>query len=335
MPATNTPRGKTERLMNLTMCLLEARQPLPRERIRRIVEQYRSVASDDAFERMFERDKDDLRTLGIPVRTETVTVAFEDEVGYRIDPADYALPDLELIPQELAVLGLAAREWQHASLARPATLALQKLAVGADGDELARPVALLERLAAPPDPAFDPVRAACRQRRVIEFGYRSHGSAETVERRVQPWGLVRWRGRWYLTGHDLGRDDRRVFRLSRVVGEVRAVGRGGAFEVPADHDGVAMVEESFRGLTTITPSPAVLRVRAGAGHELRRRARTVGQVDDEWDLIDIDHGILDAFADEVASYGGDVVVEQPAHLREAVVRRLRASLAAHDERSGA
>ena len=77
------------------------------------------------------------------------------------------------------------------------------------------------------------------------------------------------------------------------------------------------------------PSPAVLRVRRGTGHSLRRRARTVGEVDDTWDLVDLDHQDLEDFAEELAGYGPDVVVEQPPELVDSVVRRLRGALAAH------
>jgi len=73
----------------------------------------------------------------------------------------------------------------------------------------------------------------------------------------------------------------------------------------------------------------VLRVRHGAGHSLRRRARTVGEVDGTWDLADLDYTDLDDFAEELAGYGTDVVVEAPPELVDSVVRRLRGSLAAH------
>ena len=104
-------------------------------------------------------------------------------------------------------------------------------------------------------------------------------------------------------------------------------GRPGAFEVPADHEPELMVARVAAPQTQ--PSPSVLRVRRGAGHSLRRRARTVGEVDEQWDLVDIDHHDLEAFAEELAGYGADVVVEQPPELVDAVVRRLRGALAAH------
>ena len=83
--------AKTERLLNLVIALLSTRQPLSRARIRQAVPDY-AAGSDEAFERMFERDKDELRALGIPLRTEPIDPFFDDEPGYRIDQREYALP---------------------------------------------------------------------------------------------------------------------------------------------------------------------------------------------------------------------------------------------------
>ena len=90
--------------------------------------QYAECATIEAFDRMFERDKEDLRELGVPLVTGSHSAWFEDETGYRIDRDAYALPDDERSPpEELAVLGLASRVWQQASLAGPAARALVKL----------------------------------------------------------------------------------------------------------------------------------------------------------------------------------------------------------------
>ena len=138
-----------------------------------------------------------------------------------------------------------------------------------------------------------------------------------------------WHGRWYVTGRDLDRDAPRVFRLSRISGEVTRIGTPGSYDIPADHDPHVLVS----GSTSVAePSPAVLRVRVGRGHYLRRQARTVGEIDDDFSLIDVDHRDLDEFATDIASHGADVRVEQPVDLQRAVVARLRATLAAHEGR---
>src|ERR671921_198826 len=128
--------AKTERLLNLVICLLSTRRPLTKAQIRQAVPQYAENTSTEAFERMFERDKDELRDLGIPLVTSFEDTLFEDEVGYRVDRDAYALPQVSFEPDELAVLGLASRVWQQASLAGPAARALAKLtALGVEPDE--------------------------------------------------------------------------------------------------------------------------------------------------------------------------------------------------------
>ena len=258
--------------------------------------------------------------------TQDIDPLHEDEPGYRIDQREYALPDIAFEPDELAVLGLASRTWAQASLAGPAAQALRKLrAAGVERDVDAL-IGIEPRLRTT-EPAFDAVKDGVVRRVPLRFAYRRPEASEAVERRVQPWSLVSWHGRWYLNAFDVDRGAPRVFRLSRIVGAVRTDGRPGTFEVPDDHEPALMVERVASPQTQ--PSPAVLRVRRGSGHSLRRRARTVGEVDDTWDLVDLDHRDLEAFAEELAGYGADVVVEQPPELVDAVVRRLRGALAAH------
>ena len=127
MSAQPTAQVKTERLLNLVIALLSTRMPLSKARIRAAVPQYHGTASDEAFDRMFERDKDELRELGIPLVTSVIDPVFDDELGYRIDKREYALPEISFEPDEVAALSLAARTWTRASLAGPAASGLRKL----------------------------------------------------------------------------------------------------------------------------------------------------------------------------------------------------------------
>ena len=322
--AKPTPEAKTERLLNLVIALLYTRSPLTKERIRTAVPQYDDAPNLEAFDRMFERDKDALRELGIPLRAEPIDAFFDDEIGYRIDRREYALPDVHFDADELAVLGLAARAWQQASMAGPAAAALRKLeaaGVEADTDSM---IGLEPRIRTV-EPAFDAVKDAVMNRHAIRFTYRKPDGTSAI-RSVQPWAVTNRKGRWYLTGFDTDRQAERVFRLSRIDGGVRKVGKPDAFDVPDDLDARALIASQER-----TPdwAPAILRIRTGRGHSLVRRARTVGVVDDTWQLIDIEYDDVTVLADEVCSFGPDVVVEQPAHLRELVIERLRGALAAH------
>lgn len=327
--------AKTERLLNLVIALLSTRRALSKAAIRDRVAAYRSARSDEAFERMFERDKDELRELGIPLVTEALDEFFDDEPAYRIDRAEYALPDLSMSPEQLALLGLAGRTWAQASLGADAARALRKLEAVVDPDEVERaavvPTGLehIEARVGASEPAFETVRSAVVTSREVTFDYRSR-RAPTTRRRVQPWGIAAWHGHWYLTGHDLDRQAPRVFRLDRIEGSVTA-GPPGSYGVPDDHDPRTAIIES---LSSGAPVSARLRVRPGRGHALRRRADSPAgapsAAPEGWDLVAVTGHDLDSFADEIVGYGADVVVDAPQELRRAVVERLRAVWAAHD-----
>ncbi|MDE9367416.1 WYL domain-containing protein [Luteipulveratus sp. YIM 133132] len=324
MPAATTPAAKTERLLNLVICLLYTRQPLSKARIRSAVPQYGEAASDEAFDRMFERDKDELRELGIPLKTEPVDAFFDDETGYRIDQREYALPEIAFEADELAVLGLASRTWQQASLGGPAAQAMRKLQAE-DVERDTSSVLGLEPRVRTNEPAFEPVKDAVVQRRTIRFGYRKRGS-QVEQRRVQPWAITSWHGRWYLTGQDLGRGAPRVFRLSRIEGAVTVERRADPYDVPAGHDPVEMIAgtEDDRAVQV-----ARLRVLQGAGNTLRRRARDIGG-EGGWSVLEVEFRDDDALANEIAGFGPAVVVLEPASLVDGVVRRLTAVRALHE-----
>ena len=309
-------RAKTERLLNLVICLLAASRYLTREEIRRAVPGY--AESDEAFERTFERDKEELREMGVPVETGTNNRAFEDEIGYRIRREAYALPEVRFDAEEMAVLALAARAWQQAALAGEASRALLKLqANGMDTGEVAVP-GVDPRVDAV-EPAFLPLWQAVRDRAPVRFEYQRPGG-EPQTRSVEPWGVVSWHGRWYLAGHDRDRDAARVFRLSRVTGEVERAGDAGTVVVPEGVDVRRMVAtESATPVAT-----AVVRLRADAGGFLRRVARTSTPEQDGWERLEVPYGDVDLFAQDVAGLGDAAVVLEPVALREAVVRRLRA-----------
>jgi proteasome accessory factor B len=277
----------------------------------------------------------------VPLRTEPIDPFFDDEPGYRIDQREYALPQIDFAPDELAVLGLASRAWSQASLAGPAAQALRKLeAAGLVRDESS--VAGIEPLLHTREPAFEPVRGAVLSRTPLTFDYRG-GSGDLAERHVQPWGLTSWHGRWYLTAHDLDRDAPRVFRLDRI-GEPRRAGRPGGYDVPGSHDAVAMIRSSVGDEPGLPSTTARLLVREGVAASLRKRGGTVegeerpgaGDADppEGWDLLELPVTSLAALAQEVAAYGPDVRVVAPAELAELVAERLRAVLLAHGGRPG-
>ncbi len=314
---------RAERLMNLHILLLGAKRFISKDAIREAcyADHPRGPAGDEAFERTFERDKDALRQIGAVIEVGSADVFFDDEIGYRIPTEQTSLPEIRFESDEAAVLGLAAQVWQQATLAKATGRALAKLkGQGVEIDpsrlEVVAPAITAD------EPAFEPLWDAIGKRRQVAFGYQRPTETAPSPRRVQPWGLARSSGRWYVVGLDVDRGAERVFRLSRIVGPVRASGKSGAYDVPAGTD----VRELARRLSPSFPSVrAEIRVRQGTGVGLRRRAESLTTLDDRpgWDRVVIE-GPVHEISDEVLTYGTDVVVEAPAALRDDVVSRLRA-----------
>jgi proteasome accessory factor B len=316
-------KRKTERLLGLVVCLLSTRRYLTAEQIRQAVPGY--PETEDLFKRMFERDKEDLRDLGVPLET-GLNHPFDEEAGYRIRQQAYELPELRLEADEAAVLGLAARVWRRAELAGAAAGALLKLrAAGVESTVDVPAQRDIEPRLGTPEPAFGPLWEAVRDRRPVTFQYRAAGRSEPQKRELEPWGVVNRKGRWYVAGWDRGRQATRVFRLGRISGVVKFCGLPGSVTVPDGAD----VRELVRDWDSVPAleHTAVLRVRAGAGIGLRRHAEVAPEVQPGWDEVTTRYGDVGWFADYAASFGPDVVVLDPPDLREAVIARLKGVLA--------
>ncbi|MGY1652487.1 helix-turn-helix transcriptional regulator [Geodermatophilus sp. SYSU D01119] len=316
---------RAERLVNLVIALLGTRQYVTAARIRATVPGYEpddgTARADEAFKRMFERDKAELREMGVPLETGRTSV-FDTEDGYRIARADYELPEITLTGEEAAAVGLALRLWESAQLAGAAQSALVKLrAAGVDVDP-GRTLPVQPRLDSN-EPAFEPCYAAARDRRVLTFDYRRPDEDTPARRRVQPWGVVAWHGRWYLVGLDLDRRAPRVFRLSRVVGTPKATGPENAFEPPPDVDLAGIVARQSGGGSGGEEQLVVVRARPGTAVGLRRWATPLGAGPDGEDRLQLRTTDTGRLADQLAALGADVVVESPQAVRDAVVERLR------------
>jgi len=318
-------KRRTERLLSIVVLLLSSRRYLTAEQVRAAVSGY--PPEQEAFKRMFERDKEELRDLGIPLETGRASSA-DDDLGYRISRQDYELPEIHLEADEAAVLGIASRVWQSAELAGAAAGAALKLVAAsgdADGDAATPPPVIQPRLTTQ-EPAFGPLWEAVRDRRPVSFDYQASGRSEVTRRTLEPWGVVNRRGRWYVAGHDRGRDAPRVFRLSRITGPVKLAGPPGSVQVPPGTDVRELVKGMDMPLTR--EHTAVLRVRAEAGSALHRWGQvTPDGAHPGWDQVSIAYSDPDWYARYLASFGPDVRVIDPPELREAVIRRLKGSLA--------
>lgn len=313
--------ARAERLVNLVLALLSTRQYLTAERVRNTVAGYSDAASDEAFSRMFERDKRELRELGIPLETGRNSV-FDAAEGYRIARRDYELGGIDLAPAEATAVGLAARFWDAPELAEGAQTALVKLrAAGVDVDA-APNMAVQPRVRT--EPAFSPLLTAVREGTPVRFEHRRAGSPQRRTRLVEPWGVVSWRARWYLVGHDRERAAPRCFRLSRIVGEVRTAGNQGEIARPSGLNLLEFVAGS--GETAEQSPPVTVRLWLAKGRALGIRrwatvehAGTIGGT--PGDVVRLEVSRPDDVSEWFAGYGPDVVVLEPDTLAKSVCER--------------
>lgn len=310
-----------ERLLNLVALLLETRRPLPFEEIRNALHEGYGQEDLQSAKRMFERDKDVLRDLGIPIET-APTDPFEVEPGYRIRKERYYLPEIVFTPEELSALLVAARS---ASGDTSAEEAVRKLLSGSEGSLAAFSVGPL---------AIDPgdgarlgaLAEAAARSRSVRFRYRT-ARGEDAERHLDPYGVL-WRGgRWYVVGLDRDRGEIRAFRLSRMASAVEEAGEGsappGGFRA-ADHvrgGPWGLGEPARHAVVALSPDVAWWATAGVPGAE-RVRARKGG-----WVEVRVPLGDLDQLASWVLQFGPDAKVVSPRSLRDEVVRRLEAVLA--------
>ena len=315
--------------MNLVIALLSTRTYITAERIRETVYGYAESPSDEAFSRMFERDKNELRDLGIPLETGRVS-SLDPTEGYRINREAYALPPVELTADEAAAVAMATQLWESPEMVTVTQGALLKLrAAGVDVDAPESGVAITTTAALPglrgSEDVLGILLAAIDSGQAVRFRHRASRSEPYTDRTVEPWGVITHHGRWYLVGHDRTREATRTFRLSRIDAAVQPVGPKGAVSRPSDVD---LREIVHRAVAEWPPSAqARVWVAEGRGTALRRQAaltvvRTLNGR--SGDGIAIDIGRQDRLAREIAGYGADAVVLEPKSLRDDVIGRLRA-----------
>ena len=309
---------KIERLINLTIALLATKRYLTKSEIFRTVEGYEGSA--ETKERMFERDKDDLRNLGITIDVGSFDPLFSDEAGYRIKSENYQLDLGEITSTEISLLSLAAEAWQGAALEDAAQSAILKLSsIGVPADPIDIP-GLSPKLS---NSSTDLVAVtdAIADSNFLHFDYLSP-NLEAQERTIVPIALSNRSGFWYVSGVDQEIQEVRTFRLDRIIGAIEVLKNKSAFEFPADFD--------FDLVNVTAPNRvAVIDVRKGKGHVLRTLSESTKDLG-EWDQIKVPIHSIQTLAAEILWHGEDVFVHQPSDLREYIVAQLQALVTNHE-----
>ena len=310
---------RIERLINLIAALLEAPRPIPVDEIRTKIAGYEQEEFE-AFRRAFERDKESLRAMGIPI--ELVRDPLTDQAeGYIIRKESYYLPQLDLEPDELAALRLAADAVLGAG--EEAAAGLLKLSVDQPLDPLAGPKIVWGADVAAEQPLVPELYGALLLRRPISFAYATAAGETSERRRLEPYALLHRRGQWYVTGRDLDRDATRSFKLSRIEGHVEVL--EGSYDIPRGFDaGVQLGDEAWeRG----PDQPVAVTVRFGP--TLRWWAEQnladwpSGEGPDGSLDVQLQVGRIEALLSWIIERGTDVEIISPDGARAALVEHLR------------
>lgn len=303
-----------ERILNLLAFLLTVDRPVTADEIRHTVAGY-GQSSDEAWRRMFERDKDLLRSLGIPLEMQP-TDAWEVEHGYVIPRDDYSLPDPGLTDEERAALWLAAQVVRMGGqVSGPEALFKLGGATNLPGGE-----PLAADLGAE-SAALGDVFAAVAERRILALTYRDKA------RTTHPYGLVHRRGHWYLVAAEQPEDIVKVFRLERATGlEVGEI--DGAFQRP---EGLNPADYIADAPWEAGPDDIEAVVRFDDSLAWWARRQLVGRTD----VTELDDGALratmrvanrDAFIGWVLGFGSAAVIESPEEMVTSLIERVEAAL---------
>ncbi len=323
-----------ERLFSLVLALLATENGLTKSEILSTVQGYRQrykTSGDNAnLERQFERDKDDIRELGVPLETiqppgEAVN---NQSLRYRIPRGEYELPrDITFSAEETALLGLAAMVWREGTMSTESRRALIKLrALGIDADE---PVLAYAPRLRVRDASFEPLNNALERNQIVRFSYLKPGQSEASVREVAPVALFQYQGRWHCSAIEPDTGARKSFLLRRIVSDIAPTG---ATFPPRDADegeiALREIEEIWNANT------ARIRVEPHSDAAMRLRKRRGTREGDNGELL-LQFADANLLAEELASYGPEVLVLEPEQLRQAHRSRLAAVLAAHTETEAA
>jgi proteasome accessory factor B len=307
---------RIERLINLIIALLETTRPLSAEEIHRRVAGY-GQDNYESFRRAFERDKDELRAMGIPIEVRKIDILDEHSDGYIIDKDRYYLPDLDLEPDEVAALSLARdaiRDGRSEAEKGLLRISLDSRAAPVDGPQVAWGDDLRQ-------PALATIYEAQLEKRPISFDYQAT-SGPRSKRVLEPYGLVNRRGHWYVVGNDVDRSAIRAFRLSRIQGDV--VAGDGSFEVPAgfeaqDHLAAEAYEIGEQ------QAESLVRFDESLAWWVNQNLASAGRVENSDGSIDVTLplGNLDALVSWVVGFGASVEIIDPPEARAALLAHLR------------
>lgn len=297
---------KSERLVNLTIALLATRRHLTKSEIFTKVEGY--DGEPEARDRMFERDKEDLRTIGITIDVASIDSYFDDEIGYRISPNSYKLQLDSLSSQERILLSLAFEKVASSQTDEILRTALIKLGV----DSIPNQVGLFTL-----NFDLELLTDAIVKSNSIAFDYESI-DGEVGRRTIEPWHLQKFGSHWYLLGYDIEKAEKRTFRLDRITSD---------FEVAKNKNasGLSRAEIDDFLIQTSELEHATVEVIDDNGLPSHFIGSHVAD-----SRYDISYSYPSQLIDDVLTYSGSIVLRSPLSARDELLARLNRVKAIHE-----
>lgn len=326
-----------ERVVNLAYYLADQKHPVSINRIRTEVTGYPEDQDDAAFNRMFERDKDDLRRFGYVIEGES-------DGQYRLDGRATFASSTTLSPEEAATLRVvctALLDDPAFPFAEDLRFALVKLSMTDDGqtphsDEVPAVSRLADEDPEDQGANVSALDEAVRGRKTVEFDY-TNSRGEDKRHTIEPYGLFAHSGRWYVVGRDRDLDEIRTYCVSRLAGmkpNSRAP-RTPDFERPADFDVAAFTALPFQYGST---DPVTVRLRL-TGDAARRSADLCagkGSLSVDGDSLTWEVGVrnTERLLRWVIENGPGIRITHPKALADEMAARLSALAESHARREG-
>lgn len=305
---------KLERQLNLLFVLINANRPIEKNEIRLRVPGYLDK-SELAFERMFARDKDDLRELGIPIETKFVDVLHEDQFGYFVNRDEWQLPEISFSPEERSLLNAASSAWHQSQIGMAVDTAVERLTERMQIDQI------IQLDISRQSSYLEIIFQAFGNGKCLEFTYFSRNKNTQELRLVAPWRVFLSEGRGYLIGFDQDKGEMRVFRLSRIVGSIALSDELSLEPIPENLSAAKIVENWVE--EDLIPE-VILEIKKNKAGELRLQANETkfGEVSDQLIILKKDH---DQIVKLISKNCGDIKIISPLTLRDDVNRVLTAS----------
>ena len=310
---------KEDRLFSLILALVSSREGLTKTEILRSVRGYAEIydfKANTALDKMFERDKEEIRAMGVVI--DTLELPEEEgqthNIRYSISRKNYDFPDdVTFTSEEMTLINLAATAWREASLSNESRHALTKIkSMGISANDPLIGVAPHIRTN---DKAFKAIEEALDAELIVTFNYLKPGLAKPQQRTVAPLAMLQWRGLWYVLAHDLEVDAQRTFLLKRIVTNPVRVPQKTFPRVEASY--AKQLELELLELTQ--KNTAVIEVVPGSDAQLR----IASEQGISSDLTTLTFGFsdLEILADDLVKFGHQLRVVSPPELISAVISR--------------